>query len=112
MIFNLNGEQVGRFPEGKIEEEGSVPILLRRYPNLMCDLSDYTPIAALSRDMEYTKKFLAEFQDRLFFGTDLCSVGMDVPQVRFFDGLLKDGIITEEIYQKLSHKNAERVLEL
>ena len=112
IIFDLKGGQVGRLPEGKIEEEGSVPILLRRYENLYCDLSDYTPVAALSRDKEYTKKFIDEFQDRLFWGSDLCNIEAEVPQVNFFKGLLSDGTITKEVYEKITHKNAEKLLGL
>ena len=112
IIFNLKGNQVGRLPEGKIEEEGSVPILLRRYENLYCDLSDCTPVAALSRDKEFTKKFINEFQDRLYFGTDLCNIDMDVPQFDFFNGLLEDKTISREIYDKIMYKNAEKLFGL
>ena len=108
-IFDLRGGQVGRFPEGKIEEEGTVPILLRRYENLYCDLSDGTPVAALSRDRAYTKKFLDEFQDRLFFGTDMCNIYADIP-MDFFHGLLKDGTVTQEVYDKIMFKNAAKLL--
>ena len=112
IIFDLKGGQVGRLPDGKIEEEGSVPILLRRYENLYCDLSDCTPVAALSRDKEYTKKFIDEFQDRLFWGSDLCDKDMEVPQVKFFKDLLSEGTITKDVYEKITHKNAERLLGL
>ncbi|MBO4594425.1 MAG: amidohydrolase family protein [Clostridia bacterium] len=109
--FNGDGNQVGRCPEGPIEE-GVVPTLLRRYENLHCDLSDATPVAALSRDKEFTAKFINEFQDRLYFGTDLCNIDMDVPQVRFFKGLLADKVITEEIYDKITYKNAVKLFDL
>ena len=113
IIFDFKGDQqVGIFPSGKIDEEGSVPLLLRRYENLQCDLSDYTPIHALSRDLEYTAKFLDEFQDRVYFGTDLCNLGMDVPQVRFFKKLLAEKVISKEIYDKITYKNAVKLLGL
>jgi predicted TIM-barrel fold metal-dependent hydrolase len=72
-VFNFEGtDQVGvRGTESR--EEGVLPVLLRRYENLHCDLSDGSPIQALSRNLEYTKKFFIEFQDRLYFGTDLCN---------------------------------------
>ena len=113
IIFNFSGDsQVGIFPSGKIQEEGSVPILLRRYENLMCDLSDYTPVNALSRDLEYTAKFLDEFQDRLYFGTDLCNLGMDVPQVRFFKDLLEKKVISDAVYDKITYINACKLLDI
>ncbi len=112
-IFNFRGDdQVGVFPDGKFEE-GVVPTLLRRYENLQCDLSDGTPIANLSRDMEYCVKFLNEFQDRLYFGTDACNVNSDLkPFVDFFKKLRDDKSISEEVYQKIMHKNAEKLFNL
>ena len=89
-----------------------MPTLLRRYENLHCDLSDGTPVAALSRDEDFTAKFLDEFQDRLYFGTDLCNIEMDVPQVRFFKGLLERKVITKEVYDKITYKNAVKLLGL
>ena len=111
-VFTFDGlDQVGRCPEGDIEE-GVVPVLLRRYENLNCDLSDGTPIAALSRDMEFTAKFLKEFQDRLFFGTDLCNINQDVPNLRFFKKILENGIISQEIFDKITYKNAAKLLDI
>ncbi len=111
-IFDLKGGQVGRCPEGKIEE-GTVAVLMRRYENLYCDLSDFTPIHALSRDKEYTKKFLNEFQDRLFYGTDVCNASVDVNMsINFFKGLKSDGTIDDEVYDKIMYKNAAKLLEI
>jgi predicted TIM-barrel fold metal-dependent hydrolase len=110
-IFKLDGEQCGRCPEGPIEE-GVVPTLLRRYENLHCDLSDFTPVAALSRDLEFSAKFLTEFQDRMYFGSDLCNIEADVPQVKFFKMMLDKKYITQEVYDKITHKNAIRLLGL
>ena len=58
-----------RFPSGPLKEEGVMPKLMRRYPNLYGDLSD---IYAIARDPDYGPQFLTEFQDRLLFGTDIC----------------------------------------
>ena len=109
--FSGDGDQVGK-AEHEPTEEGVVPVLLRRYENLMCDLSDGTPIRALSRDLEYTGRFFREFQDRLFFGTDLCNKYVHVPHVDFINRLLNDGIITKEIYDKVTYKNATALFDL
>ena len=110
--FGGDGNQVGRCPEGPIEE-GVVPTLLRRYGNLHCDLSDATPVAALSRDMEFTAKFLSEFQDRLYFGTDLCNIITDIkPMVKFFDDLKAGGKISKEVHEKIMYRNAQKLLGL
>ena len=111
-IFNYQGtDQVGRRGNENVVE-GVVPVLLRRYENLYCDLSDETPLQALSRNFEYTKKFFVEFQDRLYFGTDMCNKYSEYPHVKFINRLLADSIITKEIYDKVTHKNAEKLLGL
>ena len=111
-VFDLNGYQVGRLPKGKIKEEGVVPKLLRNYDNLYGDLSDATAYNALTRDEEYGPKFLEEFQDKLFFGTDYCSLGMDVPLIDTLKDWAKTGKISQEAFEKISHKNAEKLLDL
>ena len=112
-IFDFSGEkQVGRIPDGKFEE-GVVPTLLRRYENLQCDLSDGTPIANLSRDKGYCVQFLTEFQDRLYFGTDACNINCDLkPFIEFFNNLKKEKEISDEVYDKIMYKNAEKLLEI
>ncbi|MBE6582810.1 MAG: hypothetical protein E7648_06080 [Ruminococcaceae bacterium] len=111
-IFKFNSDEQVGMPGTESVEEGVVPILLRKYENLYCDLSDGTPVAAFSRNLEYTGKFFKEFQDRLYFGTDMCSKNYDYPHVRFINMLLNDGIITQEIYDKVTHKNAIKLLDL
>ena len=109
-VFSFNGkDQVGIRGEENVVE-GVVPVLLRRYENLHCDLSDDSPINALSRNLEYTKKFFIEFQDRLYFGTDMCNKYVEYPHVKFINGLLEKGIISKEIYDKVTHKNAQKLL--
>lgn len=111
-IFNYQGtDQVGKRGSEKTEE-GVLPVLLRRYENLHCDLSDGSPVEALSRNLEFTKKFFIEFQDRLYFGTDLCNKTVKYPHVDFINKLLADGVITKEIYDKVTHKNAIKLLGL
>lgn len=106
VIMRPNGEQCGVLPQGPIIEEGVVPKLLRRYSNLYGDLSDCTCYNALTRDEEYGPRFLEEFQDRLFFGTDFCSVGMEI----FLPGKLLEwknsGKISESAFRKIARENA------
>jgi len=111
-IFRPDGGQIGRLPSGPVKEEGVVPQLLRLYPNLHGDLSDFTAYNALARDHEYGPKFLTEFQDRLLFGTDLCSPDMPIDII----GLLLDwrntGKISEEVFQKVARENAIKLFNL
>lgn len=111
-IFDLNGRQVGRLPSGPIQEEGVVPILFRRYPNLYGDLSDFTAHNAIARDPEYGPKFLEEFQDRLFFGTDICTVTMPVPLVDLLINWRETKKISETVFQKIARENAIKLFGL
>lgn len=111
-VFTRNGSQVGYLNNGRIKEEGAVPKLLRRYPNLLCDLSDGTCYNALTRDEEYTFKFIEEFADRMFFGTDMCYPGMDAPLCETLRTWYKNGKISKDSFDKISHKNAVELLGL
>jgi len=112
IIFDLNGRQVGRLPEGPIKEEGVVPKLFRRYPNLYGDLSDGTAYNAIARDPEYGPKFLEEFQDRLFFGTDMCFADMPVPLVDLLINWRDTKKISETAFNKIARENAEKLFDL
>lgn len=112
IIFNLKGHQVGRLPSGRIKNEGVVPILFRRYPNLYGDLSDYTAYNAFARDDEYGPKFLTEFQDRIFFGTDICFPGMEIPMIDLLVNWRETDKISEIVFQKVARENAVKLLGL
>lgn len=101
------------YPEGKIIE-GAVPKLMRKYPNLIGDLSANSGANALIRDPEYAVKFLNEFQDRLCFGMDICLEPFEnnIRLIFFLQKLRDSGEISEEVFQKISKKNAEKFLGL
>ncbi|HGE73161.1 TPA: hypothetical protein ENX78_20180 [Candidatus Poribacteria bacterium] len=111
-VFRPDGGQVGRLPSGPIKEEGVVPKLFRRYPNLYGDLSDYTACNALARDPDYGPKFLDEFQDRLFFGTDICFFEMDIPLINLLLDWRDSKKINESVFQKIAKGNAIKFLGL
>ena len=110
--YCIGGRRTSRRPSGPIEEEGVVPILMRRYPNLYGDLSDFNGYNALARDPEYGPRFLTEFQDRLLFGTDICSPDMPVPLVDLLIQWRDTGKISEEVFNKVARENAIRLLGL
>jgi len=111
-VFTPDGRQVGCRPSGPIKEEGVVPKLLRRYPNLYGDLSDASPWQALARDPEYGPRFLEEFQDRLLFGTDICFFDMPFPMVDLLTEWRESGKISEGVFRKIARENALRLLGL
>lgn len=100
------------YPAYSFEEEGVVPGLFRRYPNMHGDLSAGSGFNALARNPEYAVKFLDEFQDRLFFGTDICSAHADLRLPGFLRGLLEQGKISREVFNKIAKNNAVKLLGL
>jgi len=112
IVFGPGGGQVGRLPSYPIEEEGVVPKLFRRYANLRGDLSDATAYNALARDADYGPRFLTEFQDRLFFGTDIVSFTMPVPLVDLLIEWRDTKKISEEVFGKVARGNAAKLLDL
>lgn len=112
VIMKQNGDQVGILPDHGVEEEGVVPWLFRRYPNLYGDLSDGTCYRALTRDEEYGPKFLNEFQDRLMFGTDFCNTDYYSKLPAKLIEWKNEGKISETVFQKIARENAIRILEL
>ena len=101
------------FPNHAIKEEGRIPQLMRKYPNLYGDLSAGSGNNALARDLDYAGKFLTEFQDRLLFGVDICAPkGFISPLDQTLKELLRTGRITTAVYRKVARENHIRLLGL
>lgn len=109
---NVNEQTRNDYPSGPIEKPGRLPELLAKYPNLYGDISAYSGYNALTRDPEYGCRFMEEFQDQLLFGTDYCHRGQEIPQVSFIEDALKNSKISKVAYEKITHLNAERILNL
>ncbi len=106
------GNQVCRLPEGPITAEGTVPKLLRKYDNLFGDLSDGTAYNAIARDPHFGPRFLAEFEDKLYFGTDMCFPDMPVELDSLLISWKETGKISETTFRKIAYDNAARLLGL
>lgn len=104
------------YPKGPIREEGAIPRLMRKYPNLYGDLSANSGANALIRDRAYGIKFLNEFQDRLMFGMDLCQPQAERSFKPLLPPYLKElrdsGEISKEVFEKVARGNAIRELGL
>lgn len=105
-------ETRGGYPKGPVKSPGRMPQLFKKYPNLYGDLSAGSGFNAISRDPEYGYKFLEEFQDQLFFGTDICHVNQDAPIVPYFRDVLSEGKISQKAYNKIMEENAVKILKL
>lgn len=110
--YSFHGQHGGRLPSGPVLEEGAVPKLLRAYPNLHGDLSDCTAYNALARDDKYGPRFLDEFQDRLYFGTDYVSPTMPLDLDELLISWREQGKISETTFRKVAYENAEKLFDL
>lgn len=103
-------EDRGTYPKYPVRKEGAVPAMFRKYPNLLGDLSAGSGYNALARDPAYAAKFLTEFQDRMFFGTDICYADQPLPLAKFLTDLRDNGAISETAFLKIARENAVRLL--
>ena len=110
------------YNEGEVKP-GRVVELMRKYPSLHGDLSAASGLTAISRDIEFGCRFIEEFQDRLYFGTDLCVdvQGLDEKPlfqvlkekiVPYYHKLRNEKLISAEAFEKITWKNANRLLGL
>jgi hypothetical protein len=58
------------YPSGPVSPGGRLPEMMRRYPNLYCDLSAGSGRGALERDRAFAVDFLSEFADRVLYARD------------------------------------------
>lgn len=97
------------YPSGTVTP-GRVVELMRNYPGLLGDLSAGSGFNAISRDPEFGYGFLEEFQDRLFFGTDIANIPQKTPIVDYFQRMERDGSVSAEALGKVAWKNAAELL--
>ena len=101
------------YPQGKVTP-GRLVYLMREYGNLTCDLSAGSGANALTRDPEHAVSFLTEFQDRIYYGCDICAI-INTHQFafrEFIDGLCASGALAESVYRKICRDNAAKLLGL
>ncbi len=100
------------YPEYPVSEEGVVPKLMRKYPNLWAELSAGSGSNAMKRDPEYAVQFINEFQDKLMFGTDICTYKQPAYIVDFLKSLLVQKKISEDVFRKVARENAIKLLKI
>ena len=106
------GQNRNGYPTGPVREGGRVPALMRRYPNLHGDLSAGSGHNAICRDPQFGCRFLEEFQDRLYYGTNISASPDHTPLKDFLRDARDRGMVTEACFGKIAHRNAERLLGL
>ncbi len=103
------------YNHGRVKPGGAVPTLMRKYPNLMADISAGSGRNALTRDPAFGLEFLDEFQNKLIFGTDSCfrsDVNSIYPNVTFIRELREKKKLTNDTLDKIEWKNAVKLLKL
>ena len=112
MSGDVDEETWKGYPKGPVVPGGRIPELLETYPNLYGDLSAGSGHNAITRDEESGLAFLERFQDRLFFGTDICYPGQELMQCEWFPRMREEGRIPEAVCEKVTWQNLNRVLGL
>ena len=104
---------------GPVVRGGRIPRLLRKYPNLICDISAASGYNALSRDLEFTYEFIDEFYERIAFATDVSDATRDAKtdkNASLLSNLLAEGYrsgnISATAYRAICRDNALRILKL
>lgn len=106
-------ETRNQYPKGPVTDGGRIGELMREYPNLSADLSANSGFNAITRDPLFSYGFLEEFQDRLFYATDICApiqYGF-FKLADFLDDAVRNEKISPEAYRKISRTNALKLLE-
>ncbi len=102
----------GGYPAGPIPKPGRVVELMRKHPNLHGDLSAGSGFNAVSRDEAFGIDFLNEFQDRLYYGSDITHRDMPFKLRDWLIEMRDGGKITEKVFAKIARKNAQKLLGL
>ncbi|MBN2308910.1 MAG: amidohydrolase family protein [Candidatus Hydrogenedentes bacterium] len=100
------------YPKTPVQPAGVVPRLMRECPGLHGDLSAGSGLNAISRDPGFGYEFIDEFQDRLLLGLDFCSPKNDMQHINWLTAARDGGHISEQAYQKIMWRNANRLLGL
>ncbi len=101
------------YPTGKVKPGGKVDRILQNHRNVYGDLSAWSGSNALSRDLEFARKFVERHKDRLLFGTDYYERKFTPPLLVYTPFKVIDELeLSEETYGALTHENAANLLKL
>ncbi|MBN2851663.1 MAG: hypothetical protein JXQ23_02870 [Clostridia bacterium] len=107
---DVTDETRGTYPSGVVKP-GRLVELFENYPNLLGDLSAGSGGNAIMRDEDFGLWFLERFQDRLFFGTDICAPFNYFELPLWLDTKFDEGKIKKRVYEKVCRENALNLLQ-
>ena len=97
-----------------VVEGGRVVELMRKYPNLLADLSAGSGTIAMTRDPAFACKFMTEFADRVYYASDMSGADYSFAPpknlAKLLDDSLASGMLSQEVYEKVCYRNAEKLL--
>ena len=98
----------GGYPKGPVKAGGRVEKLMMKYQNLYADLSAGSGYNAITRDPEFGLRFLKRWKHRLMFATDYLRIGQETPIIDY----LKNADLSKDAFDRISRKNAEKVVKV
>ncbi len=107
---SISGDDDGRrgYPPGPVAPGGAIDRLMADYDNLYLDLSGGSGYNAMTRDPEFTLRFLERHWKRTLFGTDICGSGEPLPIIEW----IRTVEVSEEVRQAIADGNARKLLGL
>ena len=102
---DVTNENRGTDPKGPVTPGGRVVELMRNYPGMLADLSAGSGENAIMRDPAFGYRFLEEFQDKIYFGVDYCTIGNYRKLSAFLDEGVETGRISQKAYNKICREN-------
>lgn len=113
--IGADSEECDRFgyPSGPVKKAGRLVELMRKYDNLHADLSANSGYNAITRDPDFGYEFLEEFQDRIYYGTGICSKREEksFKLAQFLEQGVEKNKLSDRAYRKICRTNALRLLE-
>ena len=96
------------------KKKGVLWQLMAEYPNLSCDISAGSGAFALRCDPVKGAEFLERYQDRIYFGTDrFTSIDEPLPpQLDLLNSWKSTGSISDGAYEKITHKNLAKLINI
>ena len=110
---NVTEENRFDYPTGKVHE-GALARIMRECENLYLDMSAMSAYTAMTRDPDYSYRFIEEFGDRMMFGIDWSSpTNRHLGKLNtFLDEGAQNGSISEKNYRAICRGNVIRLLNL
>jgi len=110
---SLQNSMRNAYPKGPITKKGALWKLIKKYKNLYGDFSAGSGHNALTRDPKKGIEFINTFADNIFYGTDMFFQKEEAPMhLVMMQDALKNKTITKTVYEKIMHKNFERVFDV